>query len=355
MKKKYEGVVKKINSQINVFNKNDFKINLYNYSQNTNLITKVFKLLPIDFVTKTDYQDCFNNKDFFYIRRMPFNSKFIKLLKKIKKNNPNSKILLELPTYPYENENSRKLLFLFVKLKDKYYRKKLKKFVDRIITYSNDQRIFDIQTLQISNGVGMSNIRTVKNTKINNSIEVIAVAMMAYWHGYDRFIEGLGNYYKNGGERLINLHIVGDGKVIPYYKKLVKNYNIQNRVFFHGKKFGNELNELYDEADIALDALGRHRSNVSYNSSLKGKEYAAKGLPIISGVKTELDYDDSFNYYLRFPANEDSIDMEKVIKFYDQIYKRYNRDKVIQEIRDYAETHFNIEVCMKPILNYLNT
>lgn len=42
--------------------------------------------------------------------------------------------------------------------------------------------------------------------------------------------------------------------------------------------------------------MGRHRSGVSFNSSLKGKEYCAKGLIIVSGVKTELDLDGEFLY-----------------------------------------------------------
>jgi hypothetical protein len=81
-----------------------------------------------------------------------------------------------------------------------------------------------------------------------------------------------------------------------YYKQSdLENLNIIKSYVPDSQRFEDvtsSLNDIYNISDIAIDSLGRHRSNVMYNSTLKGKEYCAKGLPIVSGVKTEFDYDE---------------------------------------------------------------
>lgn len=125
---------------------------------------------------------------------------------------------------------------------------------------------------------------------------MIAVSSLYYWHGYDRTIEGLKNYYEGTHSKEVNLYIVGTGPEFVKYEKLIKEYDLENHVFLTGYKSGSALDELYAKCIIGLDSMGRHRSGVSFNSSLKGKEYCAKGLIIVSGVKTELDLDGEFLY-----------------------------------------------------------
>ena len=162
-------------------------------------------------------------------------------------------------------------------------------------------------------------------------------------------------YYKKGGKRKINLHLVGDSEVLNEYREKVSCYKLNDNVIFYGKKYGEELDKIYDTCDLALDALGRHRSGVYYNSSLKGKEYCAKGLPIISGVKTELDYNKEYSYYLRVDADESDIDMLDIIEFYDKIYNsNKTRKDIINFIRSYSEEYFDFKNGFNPIINYIN-
>ncbi|MFK5655764.1 hypothetical protein ACIA4K_04025 [Lactobacillus delbrueckii subsp. bulgaricus] len=72
------------------------------------------------------------------------------------------------------------------------------------------------------------------------------------------------------------------------------------KVSMVGKKEKEELDYYYNICDIGIDSMGRHRSNVYYNSSLKGKEYLAKGLPIVLGVTTELDYIKDFRFITEY-------------------------------------------------------
>lgn len=350
--KKYKGVIKKINSQLKVFNMEKINTQLYFVEPDNRLIYKVARRLPFDLFINTLQLELDEHCDFLYIRKPLLNYHFINYLKKVKSKIPKCKILLEIPTYPYDYEFKKSFLNAPLYYKDRYYRKSLSKYVDRIVTYSLDEEIFGIPTIKISNGVDTKLIKK-KKLIISNEINIIAVATFEVWHGYDRFIEGMGRYYKNKGDREIKLHIVGNGDVISDYKRIAENYNISDKVIFHGYKTGEDLDNVYDKCQIALDAMGRHRSGVYYNSSLKSKEYAAKGLPIISGVETELDKVDDFDYYLRVPANEEPIDMNEVIQFYNKIYKDKDPNSIISDIRRYAEENFDITKCMRPVIDFI--
>lgn len=265
------------------------------------------------------------------------------------KKEKNVKIIIEFPTYPYDNEYKKFHPYI---LKDRFWRKYLHKFVDVCVTFSDDNAIYGIRAVNISNGVDTKKIqmRIPKNT--SGEIHLIAVAKFAPWHGFDRIIDGMGMYYQKKPKHIIKFYIVGygDKNIEENYKSRIKQYKLENYVFLLGEKHGKDLDELYNLSDIAIDSMGRHRSKVYYNSSLKGKEYMAKGLPIVSGVKTELDYVENYPYYLRVPADDSYVDMYDIIKFYNSIYKSIEADSVTKIIRKYCEDNFDIDKCFESVV-----
>ena len=76
---------------------------------------------------------------------------------------------------------------------------------------------------------------------IDNSFNMIVVSSLYYWHGYDRTIEGLKNYYKGTHSKKVNLYIVGTGPEFVKYEKLIKEYDLENHVFLTGYKSGSAL------------------------------------------------------------------------------------------------------------------
>lgn len=291
--------------------------------------------------------------NFIYIRKTAFDRTFIKTLQTIKSKNPDIKVLLEIPTYPYDKEFSS-LISKIRHIKDRKSRDYLYNYIDRIITYSNDKSIFKIPTINLSNAVDTRKIRAKKVLDNKNVIHIIAVAIFNFWHGYDRFLYGLALYYKNGGHKNIVFHLVGSGSEVEKYKAIVKENSLNQHVIFHGEKFGNELDEIYDQCEIALDSMGRHRSEVYYNSTIKGKEYGAKGLPIISGVETEFDSDPYYRYYMRVNATEEPINIDLVIDFYNRVYNGWeNKNEIIKNIREYTRNHFEFSASWKPVLDFI--
>ena len=350
------GIYKKIRTQVRELNRN-FEVILETHNQKiafkNKKYWKIWIRLPFTpSVYKWRYEKKYSEVDFIYFRRSLIDSSLIKFLSRIKKNNPNIKILFEIATYPYDDELSvlKKLPFY---IKEKVNRRKLKKIVDRIITFSEDDEIFGIPTIKTINGLDFKKVPVRNPEPESNEINLIAVASIEYWHGYDRFLKGLGEYYKNEGRRNIKFHIVGDGTPINDYKKIVEELNIKEHVIFHGKKYGKELDEIYDKCSLAIACLGGHRKKLYLSSSLKSREYAAKGLPIISSISIDFIPDD-YKYLLFFDSDESPINVDRVVEFYEKIYKDNDSFKEVnKEIRDFAEIKCSISLAMKPVIDFI--
>jgi glycosyltransferase involved in cell wall biosynthesis len=267
-----------------------------------------------------------------YMRYIHFaNPFFISFLKKLKKSDV--KTLLEIPTYPYDHEyKNLKSTSEIVLLIEKFSRRKFKNYVTRIITLSHHTTILGVPTIQIRNGIDPNSIEMIQKSKTDNDVHLIGVASMAYWHGYDRVIEGMHNYYCNGEDdkKRVFFHIAGDNSNTESirYKELVNKYNLSNYVIFYGRKSGKELDMLFNKADMAVGCLGCHRKAMKHSKSLKNREYCARGIPFFY---SEIDDDfEGKDFILKVPANDDPINIEKVMNFLD------NKTIDAVKIRNYA-------------------
>ena len=113
----------------------------------------------------------------------------IRLFSKLRK--AGIKIVMEIPTYPYDNEYAGFPLATRLGIQvDKVFRKTLAEHVNAIVTFSDHHHIFGQRTIQISNGVDFDSIPLKKTVSKNTSvIHLLGVAEVHYWHGYDRLIE----------------------------------------------------------------------------------------------------------------------------------------------------------------------
>lgn len=288
--------------------------------------------------------------DAVYIRYCFAERSFIKLLKCF--HEKCGKVVVEIPTYPYDDEfldRWDRRLFLAL---DKVYRNKMYKYVDKIATFSRDDEIFGIPTIQIANGIDFSKIKERKPSELGNTINIIAVAMISKWHGYDRLIRGMGEYYKNGGRREICFYIVGDGDELENYKKIVGEYGIGERVVFCGAMYGEELDALYNKSTLAVEVLGGHRKGIYISSSLKSREYAAKGLPMVTSMIIDIFENTGYSYLYKVSEDENPVDVSQMLEFYDNIYGGKSPETVASEIRNYARGICDIKIVMQPIFEF---
>lgn len=296
-------------------------------------------------IAEKQYDACYIRYDF-------SDAAFIKMLRCIDQHC--GKVALELPTYPYEAENSIGVLNKIKMQIDLYYRKELKKYIDFIVTfYEGHKELFGIPVEVIPNGFDCSTMEMVHTKLPEDAIHIIAVSSMREWHGYERMIEGLHNYYeKNGSENFI-LHLVGNGREYGKYKELAEKYGLQSHVVMEGAMHGEKLDALYEKCALGVDSLARHRSGISVLSSLKSREYGAKGIPIINSCKIDI-IDNGFPYLLQVPADESPIDMEKVSEFFKACYKTgKTREEVASNIRDYISHKSSMKATLYSVVNKL--
>lgn len=197
-----------------------------------------------------------------------------------------------------------------------------------------------------TNDIGIAGTNTVVKRE-ETTINLIGVANVSCWHGYDRVIKGLGEYYKTYQDLDIYFHIVGDGPEIPNLKKLANVIKVNQYVIFHGTKTGEELDKVVDECDIAFGSLGNHRKGLYADSALKNREYCARGIPFVIASEDQ-DFPETFPFVYRIPKDDTPVDINQVIKWYESLIKEHPNYSM--EMRKYAEQNLSWDAKMKPVI-----
>lgn len=354
------GVNRKIRAQIKLFKENgvnitpfivDFRRDIWGY--------KILYRLPFANIGPVwKYSTIFDDIDFIYMRRPLYcNFWFLKFLRELKKNNHKMKIIYEIPTYPYDAEISSNVKNLPIYIKDKIARRFLYKYVDRIALLSKEKEVWGIKTLAISNGYDFEKQSLRKISVDKESIDIIAVALFDMWHGYERLIKGLADYYAQGGNRKIHIHFAGDGPELNTYKKIAIDFNVSKYCHFYGMQSQAQLDDIYDKCNLAVSSLGLYKKNLSVSRELKSREYLAKGLPIIcSKVLDLLEIDELKSFLLEFPDDSTLINFERIVNFYDELYAGKEKAEIAEmaaNIRAVATRYLDMNKAMSSVINYI--
>lgn len=205
----------------------------------------------------------------------------------------------------------------------------------------------DIPHMTLGNGFEVNAV-PIRQTPTNcgSNLNIICVADIAVWHGVDRLIQAIAQYK---GSWNIQLHIIGRGDEVPHLKNLVTTLGINDHIIFHGFVHGEDLDRLFDQNHIAVGSLGIHRIGLSQLSTLKAREYCARGIPYIIAC-SDPDFPDDFPYILRLPAEDSPIDMNQVIMFASRICQDVHHS---HKMRQYASENLDWSVKMKKLKGFL--
>ena len=308
----------------------------------------------------------------------------IRFFKKLKQ--AGIKAVTEIPTYPYDHEFDASPFGVRMGLKvDKLFRRRLSSQMDAIVTFSDEEEIFGQRTIRISNGVDFDSIPLLSPAPPStfnpspstfnpspstfnpppstfnpppstfnpppSTLHLIAVAEVHVWHGYDRILTGLGEYYKNGGQCDVVFHIVGGVHPNERYKPcqwhpglqaIIDKYDIGDHVVFHGTMFGDELTAVFNQCQFAVGSLGRHRSGITVIKTLKNREYATRGIPFIYSEQ-DSDFDNQ-PYVIKAPADESPVDIQQILDFMDSFTMKP------EEIRRTVE-HLTWKIQMQKVID----
>lgn len=326
-----DGVIKKIKSQIKAFEENEYNVS-YIFKDEKKIYLShnqcIIPLLDTSFSFFKDSLKTYNkirkiiskqelDFDIAFIRDQGPNICLLFMLRKMKKRGIIS--YMELPTYPTKGERRRGIKNKVRNLHDDIMNSLLHHYLNYIVTYSLNDTIYNIPCINIVNGIDLNKISLInKSEKKDDSINFTTVSTCCYWHGIDRMLVSLENYILSNDCSNVFFNIVGDG---PELKSLIKRVEESNvlgdYVYFHGFKTSDDLDKIYNDTDIAVGSLGRHRSNIHTIRPLKNVEYAAKGLPMIYSES-----DPGFNDYefvYRIPSNDEPFEIGEIIKWYKSI------------------------------------
>lgn len=269
---------------------------------------------------------------------------FIELLSYQKMNG--IRTVLEIPTYPYDKDFS----YGRTTVEDAYFRTKIADFVDMLATYSTDKVIWGIPCICLVNGIEAQNFKVQKKEAHEHNLVLLGInSGMGPTSGYERAIEGLRIYYEHPGSYEIKLKLAGKGGVTNQLKQLASDYGLLEQVEFCGFLEGEALERVYLQSDIGLNGLGGYKRNNENTSSLRAAEYCARGLPIICG-STDARFPSHLPFILSFPNDSTPIDMNLVIRFYEELSEQ---EEYRERIHNYAVRNLSWDHIMRPVISYL--
>ena len=271
-------------------------------------------LKRISFSAISDYVKS-QHIDFVYIRSNHNANPFtIHMVKKMRQ--AGAHVVMEIPTYPYDAEYKAQGISKQI-VQDRLFRHQLARNLDAIVTFSDEDTIFGQHTIRISNGIDFDSIpMKVQMNDTSQKLNLIGVAEIHQWHGFDRVIHGLANYYAHPHDIQVNFHVVGyffSDEIEYTFHKLIADCKMEDYVVLHGKQHGKALDQLFELCDFGIGSLGRHRVGINQIKTLKNREYAARGIPFVYS-ETDSDFDHR-PYVLKVPANEKPLDIDAVVAF----------------------------------------
>ncbi|MFA5642031.1 MAG: glycosyltransferase family 1 protein [Bacteroidales bacterium] len=294
-----------------------------------------------------------NGIEFLYVRSFyNTNLMLLRMFSKLKKHGV--KVVVEYPTYPYDIETkSEHIRYQPIFFLNRIFRGFLKGRVERVVTFTELKEIDGVKCVNISNAIDFNSIKLSKRPVFDGSyFSMIAVAEVHFWHGYDRVIRGLNNYYNSNllDDNKVEVHfnIVGEGSIPDRDAliKLTKELSLDNYVHFYNNQYGEALDLLFEQSHFAIASLGRHRTGISKIKTLKNREYAARGL---SFAYSENDSDfDNMPYVFKIKPNESAVDIVSLLDFYRGL------DISPQEIRRSIENKLSWDIQMKKVLKSID-
>ncbi|MEG2719434.1 MAG: glycosyltransferase [Clostridia bacterium] len=283
--------------------------------------------------------------DFVYMRYMPTFGNAPKALRALKAQG--GRLIMEYPTYPIAQENNRFFL-----------RRQVFRYADHVLAKINP--LVDLYTLigepchgtlngrpaqNIFNGVDV-NAFPLHQPNADAPIRLLALASMSGWHGYDRILHSLADYRGSADVRLEFAGGDGDGS-LARWQLLTHALQLDGKVTFHGALHGDALNELVALCDVGVGSLGMYRYGLQNATTLKLREYMARGLPFLSAVSdATLPHDPAM--VLHVPNSDAPIDMAQVVRF-AQAAKQ--NTALPASMRAYAQAHMSWEGILSDILS----
>jgi glycosyltransferase involved in cell wall biosynthesis len=285
--------------------------------------------------------------DVLYIRHPGTNPALLGFLAWMKSRNPSLRIVLEIASYPMSGEADSMEQKLILAT-DTALNRFLRKLVDYVVTFGDQAEIYGIPCIRSSNGVDVDALPIRRPSAFDpRAPRLLGVAALAKWHGCDRVLRGLRQALDQNLVVAPHVSLAGTGPATAELEKLCRSLDLDERVTFHGMTTGKALDDLFDQSDIAIASLGMHRIGLGSASSLKTREYCARGIPFIFAGRDD-GFDRDFPFVLRVPVGDDPIDFGQVLNDYATMLAKV--DDPTARMRAYATANLSWKTRLDEIM-----
>ena len=286
--------------------------------------------------------------DLMYLRYMPTFHGALTALRTFKQTG--GRLILEFPTWPRDQENNRFFLRRQVFRYTDHILQQITPMVDLFTAIGEPcgNPLYGRPAMNIVNGADVSSLPLHQPRSQSEEIHLLALASMSGWHGYDRILHSLAAYR---GDARVHIDFVGgdgDGSLAAW-KTLAEELGLTEQVTFHGACYGAALEAIFTQSDVGVGSLGMFRYGLQHATTLKLREYMARGLPFLYATE-DPSLPDEPDFALRVSNDEQPILMEDVVRFARNVQQN---PEIAQRMRRYAEDHMSWKSVLKAVLERL--
>ena len=230
---------------------------------------------------------------------------------------------------------------------------------EEILKYEQARSLAPKPGYVMANGIDNS-LPMAKATYPFDEIHLFSTAYFSPWHGLDRLIEGLAHYKEHAK---IKLHLIGYGREIPRYQEMIKRYDLEKNVFFHGFLDQEQIGAIAERCHIGVGALGVHRKGLTQSVALKNREYCLRGIPFVY-AGGDADFHPDLPFLKVFPADDTPINIQAIVDFSEQISKhpeiriqerQYALDNLTWDKKIPGLVQFLSELAQEPAIDFSPT
>ena len=282
-----------------------------------------------------------NDYQLFFGRYELAHPMLLSFLRKFRRLNKASKMVVEIPTYPYERQVRgalRQLQYLI----DRIWRQRLKHCLDLLLTPGNFTHLFGLPVLTLPNGVDTGDVPVADWQPKKGVLRLVGTGHWQQWHGLERIVNGLEIYYRQKNAPLsITVHLVGATAHVPWLGPAIREKALEPYFQISPPADGKSLDAIFQEADLAIGVLGNGPERLHLAYPLKHREYACRGVPFIYSLPDPgLEGLDAC--LVRLPEDDSPVDFNLVL----EKWKNMGRE-CRERLRRHAVSNFSWERLME--------
>jgi glycosyltransferase involved in cell wall biosynthesis len=256
-----------------------------------------------------------------------------------------------------ENEGKIKSKFIgFLQLKSiilvDYVRVVTSGLKDKLVSFGIDRAKIAV----VGNGTDIKHFKPINKIKAkkeigldSNFLYVGFIGSFSAWKGLDQLFLSIPTVLREN--KNIRFLLIGDGPEMPRIKREIRHFK-KGEIILTGRVFYEDANKYINAFDIGVAPFVRERNESIGLSSLKIRDYAACGIPVVASRIKGLDIIEENAFGILVEPEKPDLLARTIINLG---HNKKLREKFSKNGRKTAEKQFSWTKVAKRILNIVNS